>query len=303
MPYIYFNRDDWKSLRMATPLPITENDLNKIQGINENIQLEEVVQVYLPISRLLNLYITAARNLYDVTHIFLGTLPEKVPYIIGIAGSVAVGKSTTARLIKTLLENWPNRPNVDLVTTDGFLYPNEILEQRGLMQKKGFPESYDLNRLMEFLKLIKSGCSEIAVPEYSHSSYNIVPNQFQIVSHPDIIILEGINVLQPSLSPSMCISDFLDFSIYIHADEQIIKQWYIERFLILSKTVFQDKNSRFHQYANLPQNDIISLAEKFWNEINGPNLRNNIYPIMKRASLILEKGNGHVIEKILLRKL
>jgi type I pantothenate kinase len=307
-PYISFSRENWEALRMATPLTISEDDLIKIQGINEQVSLEEVSKIYLPLSRLLNLYVKGTRRLYEVTHTFLGTLSEKVPYIIGIAGSVAVGKSTAARIIQALLASWPTHPKVSLITTDGFLYPNEILEERGLMNRKGFPESYDIRRLLEFLRDVKSGHPETRIPVYSHLSYNIIPNQYQLVDQPEILIVEGLNVLQTpridnSFMPYSFISDFFDFTIYIHADEKDIKQWYIERFQMLRRTAFQDKNSYFHRYAKLSVKEADDFAEQIWDEINGVNLKENIYPTINRAQLIIEKGYDHSVKQLRLRKL
>lgn len=308
-PYIFFNRTEWENLRMAMPLPLSENDLIRIHGINERISLDEISQVYLPISRLLNLYVLDTHRLYNVTNTFLGTLAKKVPYIIGIAGSVAVGKSTTGRIIQELLKSWPTKPKVDLVTTDSFLYPNALLEDRGIMNKKGFPESYDVQRLIGFLKDVKSGCTDVKVPIYSHSFYDIIPNKFKVVSTPDILIVEGLNVLQTPnvdhiISKShLYISDFLDFSIYVHADSKNIKQWYIERFQILRRTAFQDETSYFHRYALMSKEETELLADKVWEEINGVNLEKNIYPTMRRARLIIKKGDDHSVQKICLRKL
>lgn len=308
-PYIFFNRTEWENLRMATPLPLSEADLVRIHGINEKISLDEISQVYLPLSRLLNLYVLDTHRLYNVTNTFLGTLAEKVPYIIGIAGSVAVGKSTTGRIIQELLTSWPTKPKVDLITTDSFLYPNAVLEERELMNKKGFPESYDIQRLMDFLKNVKSGCSEVKVPVYSHSFYDIIPNEYKIINSPNVLIVEGLNVLQiPKVDrifskSHIYISDFFDFSIYVHADARNIKQWYIERFQILRRTAFQDKQSYFHRYAQMSEEETQLLAEKTWDEINGTNLEENIHPTMRRARLIIKKGYDHSVEKICLRKL
>lgn len=304
-PYISFNREEWAKLRFSTPLSITEEDLIRLESINERITMEEVSQIYLPLSRLINLYVSESQSLYEVTNTFLGTLQEKVPYIIGIAGSVAVGKSTTSRIIQALLSRWPNHPKVELVTTDGFLYPNSILEQKGIMNKKGFPESYDIRSLTHFLKDVKSGKAEISAPIYSHLFYDIMPNQNQIIKSPDILIVEGLNVLQiPKENKlGLYISDFFDFTIYVHADEKHIKKWYIDRFEMLRRTAFQDKNSYFHRYADLSENEAYHFAEKIWNEINYINLKENIYSTQRRARLIMEKGEDHSVQKIRLRKL
>lgn len=271
--------------------------------------MDEVSQIYLPLSRLLSLYVSDAQKLHEITHTFLGTLADKVPYIIGIAGSVAVGKSTTARIIQALLARWPNHPRVDLVTTDGFLYPNHVLQQRGLMERKGFPESYDVRRLIRFLADIKSGRSEVAAPVYSHLLYDIVPGQTQMVRRPDIVIVEGLNVLQASsiasirYAPRMFVSDFFDFSIYVDAAEDHIRQWYIERFHKLRKTAFRDPSSFFHRFAELSDEEAVETASRIWREINSKNLLENIFPTRERASLIMKKGEDHRVERVRLRKL
>lgn len=308
-PYISFTRENWETLRMSTPLTISEEDLAKMRGINEQISLEEVAKIYLPLSRLLNLYVLETRRLYEVTNTFLGTLQKKVPYIIGIAGSVAVGKSTTARIIQALLASWPTQPRVSLVTTDGFLYPNKLLEEKGIMKRKGFPESYDVRRIIEFLREVKSGCRETKVPVYSHLSYDIIPGQYQLVDQPDILIVEGVNVLQTFQNsknngkPYVFISDFFDFTIYVHAEEKDIKRWYIERFQTLRRTAFQDKTSYFHQYTKLSEDEATNFAEEVWEEINAVNLKKNIYPTINRARLIIEKRYDHSVQNIMLRKL
>jgi type I pantothenate kinase len=308
-PYLSFTREHWAQLRETTPLPLVSEDLNQIRGINERISLDEVSEIYLPLSKLLNLYVSSMQSLYGVTSAFLGTLTQKVPYIIGIAGSVAVGKSTTARLIQTLLSHWPNHPKVDLVTTDGFLFPNQVLERRGLMNKKGFPESYDVRRLVRFLADIKSGRKEVTAPVYSHLTYDIVPDQVQTVRQPDILIIEGVNVLQgpgevkSKRTPSVFVSDFFDFSIYIDASEHHIQNWYIERFQVLRRTAFLDQNSYFHRYAKLTEHETEAVAKSIWNEINSRNLRENILPSRERAQLILEKGTHHSVQRVRLRKL
>lgn len=302
-PYLSFSRAEWANLRASTPLPLTETDLSTLRGINDEISLDEVAGIYLPLSRLLNLYVSAIQSLHKATDTFLGHLPAKVPYIIGIAGSVAVGKSTMARILQALLSRWPDHPQVDLVTTDGFLYPTAVLEKRNLMDRKGFPESYDTRRLVHFLTEIKSGKREVAAPVYSHLIYDIVEGAAKTVCQPDVLIVEGLNVLQSSRSSRTFVSDFFDFSIYIDADEQTIENWYVARFLKLRETVFQNPESYFNRYSKLTKDEATEKAHSIWRRINGPNLRENIRPTRERAQLILRKGMGHSIEEVRLRKL
>jgi len=267
--------------------------------------LDEVIEVYLPLSRLLNLYVSATQNLYRVTDTFLGKPTSKVPYVIGIAGSVAVGKSTTARILRALLARWPDHPEVDLVTTDGFLYPNRILKERGLMPRKGFPESYDLRRLVRFVSDVKSGNPEVAAPVYSHLAYDVLPDEAKVVRQPDVMILEGLNVLQAENgdAPSTFVSDLFDFSIYVDAEDDDLERWYVDRFLTLRDTIFQDKDSYFNRYASLSTEEAKDVARSIWAEINGPNLIQNIKPTRERARLILEKGPNHSVRSVKLRKL
>jgi type I pantothenate kinase len=307
-PYLYFNRDEWARLRAATPLSLTEEELERLRGLNERISLDEVSQIYLPLSRLLNLYVGATQNLFTATNTFLGNPAQKVPYIIGIAGSVAVGKSTTARIIQALLARWPNHPKVDLITTDGFLYPNRILEQRGIMNRKGFPESYDVRRLIEFVAAVKSGAPEVKAPVYSHLEYDILPDQYQVVRQPDIMIVEGLNVLQTNHTggkrgPQLFVSDFFDFSIYVDAEEELIQRWYLERFHTLRETAFLNPNSYFHRYAHMSAEEADAFARRIWKEVNGVNLRENILPTKYRADLILAKGPSHAVQGVHLRKI
>jgi type I pantothenate kinase len=307
-PYIDLTREEWSRLRNSTPLTLTEDDLAKLRGINERVSLREVEDIYLPLSRLLNLYVDATQKLHKATHTFLGNSTEKVPYVIGVAGSVAVGKSTMARILQALLARWPNHPKVDLVTTDGFLFPNAVLEARGLMKRKGFPESYDRRRLVKFVADVKSGADEVSAPVYSHLAYDILSGREQVVRKPDIMILEGLNVLQSGVGRAenympVFVSDYFDFSIYVDADEEHIRQWYVERFFTLRRTAFRNPASYFHRYAALSDEGAKEKALSIWNEINAVNLRENILPTRTRAFLILEKGADHSVRSVKLRKL
>jgi type I pantothenate kinase len=303
--YLKFGRDEWADLRATTPLTLGEHDLDSLRGINESIDLDEVAAVYLPLTRLLNLYVSATQQLHRVSGEFLGTTSPKVPYIIGIAGSVAVGKSTFARILQALLARWPDHPKVDLVTTDGFLYPNKVLDERGIMNRKGFPESYDTRRLLQFLRDVKSGAPVASAPLYSHVVYDIVEGQTVDVTQPDIVILEGLNVLQvgPPGAAAEFVSDYFDFSIYLDADEAHIEEWYVQRFMKLRDTVFQDPNSFFRHYADLSHDEAIDVAKLIWREINGKNLRENIAPTRSRAALLVLKGPDHRVTEVSLRRL
>jgi type I pantothenate kinase len=306
-PYLSFDRQQWAELRDAVPMTLTEDDIERLRGLNEHLSMDEVRDVYLPLSRLLNLYIKSRKSRTEVLDEFL-TQPasNQVPYIIGIAGSVAVGKSTTARLLKTLLTRWPDHPKVALVTTDGFLYSNAELEARGLMKRKGFPQSYNMRKLVEFVADVKSGKACVEAPIYSHLVYDIT-GEVQKVEKPDILILEGLNVLQSGMDyphdpHHVFISDFLDFSIYVDAEPALLKHWYIERFMKFRRGAFLDPDAYFHHYTRLSVAEAKDTAASIWDEINGRNLMENILPTRERASLILEKGANHSVQRIRVRK-
>ena len=307
-PFRRFSRDEWATLRADTPLTLTLDDLRKLQSTNDPISIEEVVAIYLPLSRLLALYVAATQGLFKATRRFLGADDGKAPYVIGIAGSVAVGKSTTARVLQALLTRWPNTPKVDLVTTDGFLHPNAELTRQGLMERKGFPESYDGAGLIRFLSRIKAGERNVEAPFYSHLIYDVVPGQTITVDRPDILIVEGLNVLLPNrLSREgkeiPFVSDFFDFSVFLDADETLLETWYVQRFMLLRETAFRDPRSYFHKYAQLGDEEAQQIARSIWTRINLANLRENILPTRPRASLLLTKGASHRIEEVALRKL
>lgn len=303
-PFLSFNRKQWAKLRKSVPLKLTEQDLKPLLGFNEELSLDEVSMIYLPLARLINYYIDENLRRQAVLHRFLGRNKTKVPYIISIAGSVAVGKSTSARILQSLLSHWPAERKVDLITTDGFLYPLEKLKKDHLLHKKGFPISYDTPKLIHFLADVKSGKTEVEAPIYSHLTYDIIPDKFNVINKPDILILEGLNVLQTGNNKTnqTFVSDFVDFSIYVDAEEKLLKEWYIKRFLKFRESAFNDPNSYFKHYANLSKEESITTASKIWDEINGLNLNQNILPTRERANLILKKGHNHQVELIKLRK-
>lgn len=300
--YITFSRAEWAALRANTPLTLSAHDLAILRSVNEDVSLEEVVDAYLPLSRLLNLHIAAARNLSHVKDAFLGQPAAPAPYIIAVAGSVAVGKSTFARILRTLIARWPDTPKVELVTTDGFLMPNAELNHRGIMSRKGFPESYDMRRMLEFLAAIKRGDAEVSAPVYSHTAYDIVPGESQVVRRPDVLIFEGLNVLQAAAAPVLA-SDFFDFSVYLDAAEADIEAWYLERFLLLQKTAFREPDAFFHRYKDLTTEEAAAFARSVWESINLPNLRENILPTRDRAGLILTKLADHSLGEVRLRRM
>jgi type I pantothenate kinase len=302
-----FSRAEWSALRADTPMTLTADDVQRLRSFNDPSSLDDVTHIYLPLSRLLSLYVAATQGLYDATRTFLGSKDGVTPFIVGIAGSVAVGKSTTARILRALLQRWTNTPKVELLTTDGFLLPNAVLRQEGLMERKGFPESYDLPALLAFLSAIKAGERRVKAPVYSHLVYDIVPGETVTVDRPDILIVEGLNVLQTSRLPrdgrgAPFVSDFFDFSIYLDAGEEDIHRWYIERFLRLRETAFRDPASYFHRYAALSEAEARTIGEGLWSRINLVNLRENILPTRPRADLILRKGADHHVEEVALRR-
>ncbi len=306
-PYRHFTAAEWSNLRKGTQLTLSEEELARLRGLGETVSLKEVEEIYLPLSRLLNLYVLASQGLYDATNRFLGR-EQKVPFIIGVAGSVAVGKSTSSRILQSLLQRWPSHNRVELITTDGFLYPNAALEKRDLMQRKGFPESYDVDALRQFLADVKSGEKNVKAPVYSHVFYDIVSDQYNQICQPDILIVEGLNVLQPAAildsdNEQAFVSDYFDFSIYIDAEADEIREWYIERFLSLKDTAFLEPGAYFRRYADLTRDEAIDTARDIWTRINYANLIENILPTRGRADLIIHKAKDHSVDEVYLRKI
>ena len=307
-PYRTFPRSQWAALRDDTPMTLSPEEITRVRSLHDRLDIKEVEEIYLPLSRLLSIYVAATQDLFRAQSGFLGTKDTKMPYIIGVAGSVAVGKSTTARVLQALLARWPNVPKVDLVTTDGFLFPNAILEREGLMEKKGFPESYDLPALLRFLSDVKAGRRPARAPIYSHLVYDVMPNHWIEIDRPDILIVEGLNVLQTGRLPKdgkaiPFVSDFFDFSVYIDADEDVLRDWYIERFLALRTTAFLDPKSYFHRYSKITDAEAVVTASSIWERINLVNLHENILPTRQRADLILKKTQSHRVEDVALRRL
>ncbi len=306
-PYMLFSRDKWAELRKSEPMTLTEGELQELKGINEELSMEEVRDIYLPLSRLLSYYVNATTSRQSAMMKFLNEKAQKIPFIVGVAGSVSVGKSTTSRVLQALLSRWKEDTKVALVTTDGFLYPNAILEEKGLILKKGFPQSYDIHRLLHFVSDIKSGKPEVLAPKYSHEIYDIIPDEYEVIAQPDILILEGLNVLQsgmdyPQDKPRVFVSDYLNFSIYVDAEESNLEEWYISRFLNYRDLAVNDPDSYFYNFTKLSGIEAEKMAQSIWREINRKNLRRNILPTRERASLILHKGENHKVDYVRLRK-
>jgi len=303
-PFEEISRSQWAELAKTSTSPLTETEIEKIRGLGDFLDLAEVADIFLPLSQLLNLYVTQAQQLHEASDDFLNRTNKKIPFIIGVAGSVAVGKSTVSRLLKELLSRWPSTPTVALVTTDGFLHPNAVLEERGIMDRKGFPESYDRLALLKFVADIKSGKGEVSAPLYSHLTYDIVPGEKVVVSSPDVVIIEGLNVLQPpALGQEVALSDYFDFKIYVDAPTQEIESWYLDRFKALRESAFKDPASYFHRYAEIAEVVALDRAKEIWRTINLPNLMENIISTKSRATLVLQKGEKHRVERVLLRKI
>lgn len=302
-PYVELNRAQWRALRASTPLTLSPDELDELRGVRDPIDITEVEEVYLPLSRLLNLFFVGRGGTRDTVSGFLGETVQPTPFVIGVAGSVAVGKSTTSRLLRTLLARWPEHPRVELVTTDSFLYPNAVLADRGLMERKGFPESYDRRALVRFVQSVKSGESRVDIPIYSHLEYDIVPKARQTVERPDILIVEGLNVLQAPPPGGLGVSDYFDFSIYVDAKDEDVRRWYIDRLLALRRTAFTDPRSYFREYAKLSEEQARDFAVGVWGSINEPNLVENILPTRARATLVLHKSRDHSVDRVRLRRI
>jgi type I pantothenate kinase len=303
-PFTEISRSQWAELAKSSSSPLSEAEIEKIRGLGDFLDLAEVADIFLPLSQLLNLYVTQAQQLHEASDSFLHRTNKRIPFIIGVAGSVAVGKSTVSRLLKELLSRWPSTPTVALVTTDGFLHPNAVLEERGLMNRKGFPESYDRLALLKFVSDIKSGKEEVSAPLYSHLTYDIVPGENVVVSSPDVVIIEGLNVLQPpAMGQEVALSDYFDFKIYVDAPTEEIESWYLDRFKALRESAFRDPASYFHRYAEIPETEALDRAKEIWRTINLPNLMENIISTKSRATLVLQKGEKHRVERVLLRKI
>ena len=306
-PYMLFSRDKWAELRDSEPMTLTENELFQLKGINEELSMDEIRDIYLPLSRLLSYYVNATVTRQSVIMKFLNQKAQKIPFIIGVAGSVSVGKSTTSRVLQALLNRWKEDTKVALITTDGFLYPNAVLEEKGLMLKKGFPQSYDIHSLLKFVSDVKSGEPEVKAPKYSHQVYDIIPDEYEIISQPDILILEGLNVLQsgmdyPQDKPRVFVSDYLNFSIYVDAEEEQLEEWYVSRFMNYRELAKGDVDSYFYNFIKLSNTEAEKVAQSVWREINRKNLRKNIVPTRERANLILHKGENHKVDYVRLRK-